>query len=54
MNNGFHSAHHEKPQMHWTQLPDLHLRQFEQHTDEKFKQSSFVVYFAKYIFKNDI
>jgi fatty acid desaturase len=54
LNNGFHSAHHEKPHLHWTQLPDLYRTHFEQHTDEKLKQKSFVVYFAKYVFKNEI
>ncbi|WP_413289280.1 fatty acid desaturase [Bdellovibrio sp. HCB337] len=54
LNNGFHSAHHEKPELHWSLLPELHERTFEHHTNENLKQSSFLVYFARYIFKNEI
>lgn len=49
MNNGFHSAHHAKPRLHWTELPDLHKRCFESHLKDELKQNSFFIYFFKYL-----
>lgn len=52
MNNGFHSAHHGKPHLHWTQLPELHKQRFANNMNPELNQGSFFAYLIKYILFN--
>lgn len=49
LNNGYHSAHHAKPQMHWTALPAYHQERFQNILPDELKQGSIFLYFFKYI-----
>ena len=45
-NIGFHTAHHDQPSVHWTQLPQIHQAKCHQ-LEPCLNQKSFVVYVAK-------
>ncbi|BDS06162.1 fatty acid desaturase [Oceaniferula spumae] len=40
LNNGFHTAHHLKPSMHWSLLPAYHKKHIEAHMDPSLNHKS--------------
>lgn len=44
-NNGYHTAHHEKPGLHWSLTPALHA-QIENNIHSELQQSSWLRYFG--------
>lgn len=52
MNNGYHSAHHDKPYIHWSLLPELHQQRFVKNMKSELNQGSFFVYLTKYVLFN--
>jgi beta-carotene hydroxylase len=39
-NNGYHSAHHDKPNLHWSLLPDYHEKNIAPHLHPKLNRES--------------
>ena len=39
-NIGYHTAHHEHPQLHWTRLPDLYQRNYLGHINPVLNEAS--------------
>jgi fatty acid desaturase len=49
-NNGFHTAHHIRPGMHWSDYPQFHAQEVGPHMKQEFNQPSFIVYLlSRYI-----
>lgn len=49
-NNGFHTAHHIRPGMHWSDYPEFHAQEVAPSMKPEFNQSSFMVYLlSRYI-----
>jgi len=44
-NNGYHTVHHFKPGVHWSQLPALH-KQYAHHIDPSLLVPSWLRYFG--------
>lgn len=40
-NNGYHTAHHLRPTLHWSRLPELH-RELEPHLDPRLQETSLI------------
>ena len=47
VNAGYHTAHHNKPGLHWTELPASHAKDVAPHMKPELLQSSLVWYLAK-------
>ncbi len=47
-NNGFHLAHHEWPQLHWSLLPSVHQKKYAQTIEPEYIHSSSLEHFIKY------
>lgn len=47
-NNGFHTAHHREPGLHWSQLPALHKKEITAHIDKKLEKNSIVSFLIKH------
>ncbi len=47
-NNGYHTAHHMHPALHWSQLPHWHRENVAPHIDKKLEQHSIL----RYLFEN--
>ena len=43
-NNGFHGAHHEKPNLHWSLLPDYHAKNIRPHIHPNLDRVSLLGY----------
>ena len=43
LNNGFHSAHHIRPSLHWSRLPEFHRRVVEPHIESRLVHRSLLV-----------
>jgi fatty acid desaturase len=43
-NNGYHGAHHMRPQMHWSLYPEFHRREISQHLHPALEQKSMIAY----------
>lgn len=43
-NNGFHGAHHEKPNLHWSLLPEYHEKHIRPHIHPNLDRSSLLAY----------
>ncbi len=43
-NNGFHTAHHEKPNLHWSQLPNYHAQNIRPHIHPNLDRPSLLAY----------
>ncbi|HFD13090.1 MAG TPA: fatty acid desaturase [Crenotrichaceae bacterium] len=39
-NNGYHTAHHDKPALHWSRLPTIHNKHIRKHMDLRFEKES--------------
>ncbi|WP_413612778.1 fatty acid desaturase family protein [Bdellovibrio sp. HCB-110] len=46
-NNGYHTAHHLKPAMHWSKYPDFHKRELLEKMDSELNEGSLLVYYLK-------
>ena len=46
LNGGYHTAHHLKPHIHWSQLPQLHENEVASKIDQKFIKDSMFVHLA--------
>lgn len=46
-NNGYHGAHHDRPSMHWSLLPDYHHQYIEPHIHPNLSQRSMIQYLVK-------
>lgn len=42
LNNGFHAAHHLRPAMHWSRLPEFHRQNVEPHMRPELNHKSFL------------
>ncbi len=49
LNNGFHGAHHERPNLHWSRLPELHSKIENQINPVLIEQSILWFFFRVYI-----
>jgi beta-carotene hydroxylase len=49
-NNGFHGAHHEKPNLHWSLLPEYHAKNIRPHIHPNLDRESLI----KYLFEAHI
>jgi fatty acid desaturase len=47
-NNGYHTAHHNNPALHWSRLPDFHNNHIGQHIDTRLEKKSIL----KFLFEN--
>jgi fatty acid desaturase len=47
-NNGYHTAHHMKPHLHWEELPTLHNEKVKAQKDKKYSSGSFFLYLFRY------
>ena len=50
-NNGYHTAHHVKPHLHWEDLPKFHHETILKVKDSQYISSSFFLYLLQYIIK---
>lgn len=50
LNGGFHLAHHERPRMHWADLPDYHSKFVRPHAGETHEHPSMIRHFIKFYF----
>lgn len=46
-NNGYHGAHHQKPNLHWSKYPDYHKEFVEPHLHPNLNLNSFLAYIIK-------
>jgi fatty acid desaturase len=44
LNNGYHTAHHQRPALHWSLLPEYHQREIAPHIRADLSQRSFFVF----------
>jgi beta-carotene hydroxylase len=47
VNAGFHTAHHNRPGLHWTELPASHARDIAPHVSASLIEPSLLVYLAR-------
>ncbi len=47
VNAGYHTAHHNKPGLHWTELPENHVKDVAPSMNPKLLQKSLLVYLAR-------
>ena len=46
-NNGYHTVHHLRPSLHWSLLPEVHLREVAPYMREELMEKSLVVFVLK-------
>ncbi|MGZ3790066.1 MAG: fatty acid desaturase [Bacteriovorax sp.] len=50
-NNGYHTAHHLRPSLHWQDLPKLHAEKVLPYKRAEYSRGSFFYYLARYCLK---
>lgn len=53
LNNGFHTAHHIKPALHWSQLPEYHRRFVEPYMKAELNDGSLLLAVWKRLFRRE-
>lgn len=52
MNNGYHTIHHDRAGLHWTELADAHAREIVPHIDPSLDEPSMILYLLRtYVFR---
>lgn len=46
-NNGYHTAHHMKPGLHWSVLPELYEKEIKSHINKELEKKSILFYLIK-------
>ena len=54
VNSGFHTFHHDYPQVHWSKLPELHRTKIDPYIKPEYNQNNIIVFLYKYLIKGKL